>query len=152
LFALRGALYEFDKLIREGLSKEAFEETREFLSKYVNVLLQTQDARLGYALDSRYYKTGPYDEYLRGALAKLSVSDVNQALQRHLKADRMRIVIVTKDARDLREAIVGNKPSPITYNSPKPDDLLQEDKILEKLPITVKPEAVTIQPASEVFQ
>jgi zinc protease len=52
-FVLRAALYEYDKLVREGMSQEAFESTREFLSKYVNVLTATQDDQLGYALDSR---------------------------------------------------------------------------------------------------
>ena len=45
-FALRAALYELDKLVREGLSPEIFAATREFLTKHVNVLFQTQDARL----------------------------------------------------------------------------------------------------------
>src|SRR6266508_3288080 len=55
-FALRAALYEYDKLVRDGMSQEAFEATRTFLSKYVNVLTKTQDAQLGYALDSNYYQ------------------------------------------------------------------------------------------------
>src|SRR5205807_5630844 len=37
-FVLRAALYEYEKLVRGGMSKEAFESTREFLSKYANVL------------------------------------------------------------------------------------------------------------------
>src|SRR6058998_3768533 len=49
-FALRAALYEYDRLMRDGMSKEVFESTREFLSKYANVLIATQDAQLGYAL------------------------------------------------------------------------------------------------------
>src|SRR6185295_5235361 len=50
-FVLRAALYEYDRLMREGISREAFESTKEFLTKHIYVLLQTQDARLGYALD-----------------------------------------------------------------------------------------------------
>jgi zinc protease len=152
LFTLRAALYEYDKLVREGLTPEAFEATREFLSKYVNVLLQTQDARLGYALDSRFYGIGPFDEYLRSALAKLTLADVNQAIRRHLKSDQMRVVIVTKDAQALREAILRDQPSPITYNSPKPKPILDEDKLIEKLTIPVKPDALTIRPVTAVFE
>ena len=85
----------------DGLTQEAFESTREFLPKHVNVLLQTQDARLGYALDSRYYGIGSFDDYLRGALAKLTLAEVNQAIRRHLKSNRMRAVIVTKEAKEL---------------------------------------------------
>ena len=58
VFALRAALYEYDKLVRDGISRDAFDATREFLAKYANILTQTQNARLGYALDSRYYGIG----------------------------------------------------------------------------------------------
>ncbi len=152
MFALRAALYEFDKLQREGLSNEAFEATREFLSKYVNVLLQTQDARLGYAIDSRYYKLGSFDEYLRHALAKLTCDEVNRVLRQRLKSNQLRIVIVTKDANGMRDAITSHQSSPMAYNSPKPKEILEEDKVIEKFNIPVKPEAITIRPVSEVFQ
>ena len=55
MFALRAGMYEFDKLVREGISKQDFEGARDFLIKYANILTQTQDSRLGYALDSDYY-------------------------------------------------------------------------------------------------
>src|SRR6266567_5427625 len=130
-FVLRAALYEYDKLVREGMSKEAFESTREFLSKYANVLIATQDAQLGYALDSRYYKIANFPGYMREQLAKLTLDDVNRAIQQYLKSDSMRIAIVTKDADGLRAAILSNKISPITYNAPTPKELTDEDKIIE---------------------
>ncbi|MCA1557897.1 MAG: insulinase family protein, partial [Acidobacteria bacterium] len=120
MFTLRATLYEYDKLVRDGLSREAFEATREFLTKYSNILTQTQDARLGYALDSRYYGIQDFNTYMREQLAKLTLEDVNRAIQRYLKSNLMRIVVVTKDAEGLRNAILRGEPSPITYNSPKP--------------------------------
>lgn len=152
LFALRAALFEYHKLLREGLSQAAFEGTREFLTKYVNVLLQTQNARLGYALDSRFYGIDGFAEYLRGALKNLTLEQTNEALRRHLATDRMRIVIVTKDGNALRDAIIANEPSPITYNSPKPPEILEEDKVIAAFTIPVKPDAITIRPVSEVFE
>src|SRR5437667_4755814 len=65
VFALRAALYEYDKVVRNGISQEAFETTREFLTKFANVLTQTQGARLGYALDSRYYEIPEYTSYIK---------------------------------------------------------------------------------------
>src|SRR5262249_49932245 len=38
LFALRMALYELRKLVEQGMNQEDFEATRQFLSKFVNVL------------------------------------------------------------------------------------------------------------------
>lgn len=152
LFALRGALYEFDKLVRDGMSPETFEITREFLSKYSNILTQTQDAQLGYALDSRYYKIGNFNDYLRAQLATLTLADVNRAIREHLATNRMRIVVVTKDAQGFRDALLSGKPSPITYVSPKPQDILDEDKLIEAYKLDVQPEHVRIVPVDQVFQ
>jgi zinc protease len=151
-FVLRAALYEYDRLVREGMSKEAFESTREFLSKYVNVLTATQNAQLGYALDSRYYQIADFPTYMREQLAKLTLEDVNRAIRQYLKSDTMRIAIVTKDAAGLRDAILSNKTSPITYNAPKPKEITDEDKIIETYKIDVKSVDVIIVPVEKVFQ
>jgi zinc protease len=151
-FVLRAALYEYDKLVREGMSQEAFESTREFLSKYVNVLTATQDAQLGYALDSRYYKIKDFPTYMREQLAKLTLADVNRAIRQYLKSNAMRIAIVTKDAAALRDAIISNKPSPITYNAPKPKEIMDEDKVIEAYKIIVKPADVMIVAVDKVFE
>ncbi len=151
-FVLRAALYEYDQLVREGMSKEAFEATRAFLVKYNNILTQTQDAQLGYALDSRYYHIPDYVSYMGGQLAKLTLEEVNNAIRKYLKSDAMRIVIITKDAEGLREAIISNRPSPITYNSPKPKEITDEDKVIENYKVDVKPEDVVIVPAEKVFE
>jgi len=152
VFALRAALYEYDKLVRNGISKEVFETTREFLTKFANVLTQTQSARLGYAMDSRYYDIPEFDAYLKSQLAKITVDDVNAAIRRHLKTDRMRIVLVTKNADAIRDAILKNTPSPITYNSPKPKEIQDEDKIIETFRINVKPEDIAVVPVTRVFE
>ncbi len=151
-FILRAALYEYDKLVRDGLSKEAFENTREFLTKYNNILTATQDAQLGYALDSRYYKTGDYVSYMRGQLAKLTLADVNNAITKYLKTGDMRIVIVTKDAESFRDTILAGKPTPITYVSPKPKEITDEDKLIESFKINLKPEQIEIVPVERVFE
>ncbi|HEY3162310.1 MAG TPA: pitrilysin family protein [Vicinamibacterales bacterium] len=152
VFTLRAALYEYDTLVRDGLSREAFEATREFLTKYSNILTQTQSARLGYALDSRQYGIGDYNTYLRDALAKLSVDDVNRAIRQHLAPNRMRIVIVTKDPKPFQDAVAKNTPSPITYNSPKLKDIMDEDAVIQAYRINAKPADVTVVPVEKVFE
>jgi zinc protease len=151
-FALRAALYEYDKLVREGMKQADFEAIRDFLTKYSNVLTATQDARLGYALDSRYYGTPEYTSFMKERLSKLTLADVNSAIKRHLSTDRMRVVVITKDAEGLRDAILKGTPSPIKYNSPKPDDIMAEDKVIEKYKVPVAPAQVTVVPVDKVFQ
>ena len=152
MFALRAALFEYDKLVREGMKQADFEAIREFLVKNANVLTSTQGARLGYKLDSRYYGTPEYTAFMRERLSKLTLADVNRAIKQHLASDRMRIVMITKDAPGLRDAIVKGEPSPITYNSPKPADIMAEDKIIQSYKINVRPDQVVIVPVDKVFQ
>jgi zinc protease len=134
------------------MSQEAFDITREFLGKFADVLTQTQSARLGYALDSRYYGIPDYNAYMKSQLAKLTLADVNAAIRRYLKSDRMRVVVVTKNAESIRDAILKNTPSPITYNSPKPKEIIEEDKIIQAYKVVVKPEDITIVPVAQIFQ
>jgi zinc protease len=89
---------------------------------------------------------------MRASLSRLTLADVNRAIKQHLASDRMRVVMITKDAAALRDAIVKGTPSPITYNSPKPADILAEDKVIEKYPINVRPDQVVIVPVDRVFQ
>jgi len=152
LFTLRATLFEYDKLLREGMKQEDFEGIREFLLKYSNVLTSTQTRQLGYALDSRYYGTPEYNAFMRERLQRLTLADVNRALRQHLKSDRMRVVLITKDAEGLRQAILKGAPSPITYNSPKPPDVMAEDKIIERYRVPVRPADVVVVPVAQVFQ
>lgn len=152
LFALRGAKYELDELVRDGLTKQEFEETREFLVKNASILTGTQNARLGYALDSRYYGTPEYVPYLRAALEHLTLEQVNAAIRKYLGSPDMRIVMVTKDGEALRKKLLAGEPSPIEYNSPKSKEILDEDKVIEKYPIPLEPGDVTVVSAEQVFQ
>jgi zinc protease len=152
VFALRAALYEYDKLVRDGLSEEAFETTREFLGKFASVLTQTQSARLGYALDSRFYGIPEYTAYLKAQLAKLTLADVNAAIKRHLKTDRMRIVVVTKNGDAFRDTLLKNTPSPISYNSPKPKEITDEDKVIQAYNVNVKAQDVVVVSVAKIFE
>ncbi len=152
MFALRAALYEYDKLVREGMRQEDFAAIRDFLVKYANVLTATQGARLGYALDSRYYGTPEYTQFMRERLSALTLADVNRAIKQYLAPGNMRVVMITKDAEGLRDAIVKGTPSPITYNSPKPADILAEDKVIQTYKIPVRADQVVVVPVDRVFQ
>jgi len=151
-FAFRAALYEYDKLVKNGLDQKTFEETRNFLTKYVNILTQTKDGELGYALDSKFYGIGNYNLFIKENLAKLTLADVNQAIKTYLASNKMRVVFVTKDAEGLRDEIVNNKPGKITYAAPKPKEITNEDKIIETFPIPIKAADVSITPVENVFQ
>lgn len=151
-FAFRAALYEYDKLVKNGLDQKTFEESRNFLTKFVNILTQTKDAELGYALDSKFYGIGNYNQFMKDNLAKLTLADVNTAIKKYLSSNKMRVVMITKDAEGLRDEIVGNKPAKIAYAAPKPKEITDEDKIIETYPIRVKAADVSITSVDKVFE
>ena len=151
-FALRLALFELDKLNKNGLTQEEFERTREFLSKYVNVLTRTKRAELGYAIDSLFYGIPPYNDYLKAQLAKLTLADVNRVIKKYIRADRVAIAAVTRNGEDLKRQLASEDASPMTYNSPKPKEITGEDTLVVKWPLGVKAEDIKVRPVSEVFQ
>jgi zinc protease len=149
--ALRTAVYELGRLVRDGLSQTEFEATRDYLMKNVYVMTARQDEQLGYALDSRWYGIGEFTAYMRTALGTLTVDQVNAAIKRHLSADRLSIVIVTKDAARLKEALASDAFSPIKYDGEKPADVLAEDTVIGSLKLNLAPDKVGITPIAEVF-
>jgi len=151
-FTLRLAVYELDKLVKEGIPADDFERTKEFLGKYVNVLIKTKSAELGYAIDSLVYGIQDYNGYIKNAVAKLTREQVNAAIRKHLRADRLQIVAVAANAEDLKRQITGAGPSAIQYNSDKPADILAEDKIVAKWDLGLRPQDVEIVPAAKVFE
>jgi zinc protease len=150
MFALRIALYELDKLVKQGMSKEDFESTRTFLSKFVNLLTQTQSDQLGYALDSRYYDTPEFTTYVKDALRKLTLEQVNEAIQKHLRSTDLDVVLVTKDAQGMKKAIQSGAPSPPHYVSPPPQEVLDEDKVIDRYKLDVG--SIEVIPADTVFE
>lgn len=152
LFALKAAFYELRKLVEHGLTEEQFEGTRQFLSKFVNVLTKTQDAGLGYAIDSNYYGIPSFTEYVRESLSTLTLDEVNRVIKDYFQAENAKVVVVTGEAEAFKNAAMGKVPSPITYASPPPDDVLEEDKIIGSYKLNLSADSVEIVSAETVFE
>ena len=149
--ALRIAIHELEALIRDGLSEEDFAATREYLMKNAYLLVSTQDHRLGYALDSAWYGIPEYASYVRERLGALTRAEVNAAVRRHLSATDLSVVMITRDAAALRDALVSDAPSPVRYDVEVPAELLEEDRVIGARRLGIRPESVRITPAESVF-
>ena len=147
----RIAVHELTKLVEKGLTAEQFEATRDYLMNNVYVMTARQDHQLGYALDSQWYGIGEFTEHMRKALAGLTVDQVNAVIRKHLNPRDMSVVIVTKDAAALQQALVSDAFSPIKYDSEKPADLLAEDTRIGGLKLGINANKVKITPIAEVF-
>ena len=89
---------------------------------------------------------------MRNALAKLTRDDVNRVIRQHLRTSRLVIVAVTKDGEQLKQSLASDDPSPMTYNSPKPEAITEVDKVVEKWPLNLRAEDIKVIPSTDVFQ
>ncbi|MCH7640111.1 MAG: insulinase family protein [Bacteroidetes bacterium] len=151
-FAFRIAKYELDKLIRDGITEEDFEATRNYLMKFTNVLTASQGRALGYALDSHYYGTEEFVEYIREGLQELSVEGVNRVLRRHLRSENMAAVVITPNAEAFRDALLADSPSPMEYESEKPDEIYVEDEVIQQYPLNLNASDVRVISVEDVFE
>ena len=152
VFATRGAVYFLQKLVDEGIPQDKFELSRGFLGGYTRLWEQTDQRRLGFAIDNLFYGTSDFLEKYRAALKGMSPESVHAAVKRHLRPELLNFAFVTKDAQGLSEALKGGVASPIQYASQKAPELLEVDKAISTLHLPISPDEVKIVPASDVME
>ena len=151
IFALRAASYETDKLWREGIPAQGFEETRQFLLNYSKLWIQDASRRLGYAIDAEVYGKDLINE-LQVRLPKMTKAEVDRAVKKHLTPRDWAAAIVTATAEDTRKVLLSGAPTPIVYDTKgTPPEVLAEDKVIEKFPLPVSEKQITIVPVEQMF-
>ncbi|MBZ0183178.1 MAG: insulinase family protein [Melioribacteraceae bacterium] len=152
-FVLRAALRELQMLVDNGMTKEDFELTRNFLKKYVLNFAKTTSSRLGYAIDDKFYGIdGSHLELFRKMMDEITLEDVNNAIKKHLQYDNMKIAIITKDAESFKNNLVANTTSPIEYSTPKPESVLEEDKNIIDYKLNIDQNKINIIQVEELFK
>jgi zinc protease len=153
-FAIRSAMRELSRLVEDGLTPEAFEETRAFLLNYSKLWAQTPARRLGYALDGAFYGRTSLLEELADRLPRLTAGDVNAAIRRHLVADSAFVAVVAdpEGAAGFRERFVADDPSPIVYDTETLPSVLEEDRDIAAYPLRASAGRARVVPAAALFE
>ena len=155
-YALRMVLKEMDALIQKGMTQENFELTRDFLRSYMKLYIQGPERQLGFLMDANFYGRKDYIMEMDNLLSKLTLVDVNNAIKKYWQTKNMDILIVTdkSEAEPLAKSLRENAPSPMSYSntlkSALSNDILEEDKTVEKYPMPVK--NVTIVNSDDTFR
>ncbi len=153
VFALRQALRELDHLVKDGLTEEEFEATRNFLFHYSKLWVQTQSRRVGYDLDGQFYGRASLVEELARRLPTMTREQVNAAIRKHLQAKDVAIAVVTDDAARFRDQVLSGKPTPLVYDTAgTPPDILEEDKEIESWPLPITADHIRVVPAKDLFE
>lgn len=151
-FAARLALHEMEKLAEDGLAEEEFEAARSFLLRHWVLLEEARSAQLGHEIDGLFYGTGLQSAYLKERLPELTPADVRLAVRRHLRPHAVAFAFAGPDMDALRKAILDNLPSPVQYNSARPEWLLREDEAVAARRIGAQAGETRVVPVEEMFE
>jgi zinc protease len=155
-FAYRMAMMEIDRLIKDGLTEEEFETTRDFLISYTKLYAQTPAQQLGYLLDSKFYGRTDWISELDRELKDLTLDDVNDAIKKYWQTENMFVTIITDktEAEPLAESLKLNKKSPMSYSNivkeGLTEDVLKQDEAAATFKLNVKD--VRIIDSKETFK
>ena len=69
-----------------------------------------------------------------------------------MRHENLKIAVVTGDAANLRTVLASDAPTPITYATPKPDEILAEDREIAALPLALRADCIEIVPVAEAFE
>lgn len=152
-FALRAAVREVQKLVDNGMTAEDFKLAQNFLLNYSSNLAQSNSDQLGYALDDRFYGLSkPFLQQVKERIPKLTLDQVNGAIKKYLNTANVDFAFVGADGDALKKELAEDAPSPIIYDAPKPDPVLQEDKTIEKYPVKIPADNITVVAVDKVFE
>jgi zinc protease len=151
-FAIRGALFELDKLVSEGIPAAGFQATREFLLHYLDLWAQDPSRRLGFAIDALIYGKDILAE-LKARLPTMTKVQVDRAIRKHLDPKRLTVAIVSENARALRAELASGKPTPMSYDTKDtPAEVLERDKAIEVFPLGLSAGRIKIVSAGVMFE
>jgi zinc protease len=69
----------------------------------------------------------------------------------NLGTESVQYVFVTRDADDLRQRLVSDQASPMSYEADKPQELLDEDMIISTIRLGFSEDKVSIVSSDTVF-
>jgi zinc protease len=153
-FAIRQALREVDRLVRDGMSEEDFAATRDFLANYSRLFVQTSSRRLGYEMDGVFYNRQSVVEELGKRLPTMTRDQVNAAIRKYLQAKNAYVAVVAdpEGAAAFAEALKTDAPSPVSYDTATNAEVLAEDKEIAVWPLAVRADALKVVAAETLFE
>lgn len=152
VFATRGILYFLERLRSTPLPANNFETARGFLLGATRTWAMTDQRKLGWAIDDVIHGTPDFLGAVRKRLETITPADAQAAVRKYVALDNLNFAFVTKDAEGLAAALKSGAPSPITYASPKPDELLRDDAAISVLPLPLLPDQIRVVDANDVMK
>jgi zinc protease len=161
LFALRAALYEQSRSLREEpFSAAEVDRARGFLEGYILLFDQTDARKLGYALDDAFYGTSGFLASWRAALRGITADQVNAAWRKWIDPSKLEVALAGPDMAAVKKTLISGEATPMQYQkdasgkAPQKDaDQLATDKEIEAFPFGARADDdVEIVPVEKMFE
>lgn len=153
LFAMRMTAWELSRFVELGIpDDESFQRVRGFVAGYWRSKAQEPIRRLGYAMDSAIAGQATDPAGLLQRIEGVTREDVNAAIRRHLRADRLSWVIVTENAAGLVDELKNNTPATMTYTGAVAPSVLEEDKGIVALDPGLAADRILVVPPTALFE
>ena len=154
LFGIRNALFELKNLIEKGIAQKDFDQTKKFVTYYSKLWASTLSRRLGYQMDSEFYGSDYFIDRIERELQTLTLDDVNAAIRKYLHPSDIKIAVVVNEGKgqEFLNAMMTNAPSPIKYQSPVSQSILDQDKLIEVFPLAINKEKSRVVNARDLFE
>lgn len=153
-FALRAALRATQALVDRGMPEADVTRIRTFLDGYAPLQMQTASARLGDALNARWNGWGDesWASHMRARWGRLDAAAIRAVVARHLSARDAWVAIVAPNAPRSRGRHRAQRAVLVTYESPKPAEVMAEDREIAAYPLAARAEHVRVVPLEQVFR
>ena len=102
--------------------------------------------------DFAYGPSEPHLSALREGWKRLDEASLKAAVDRHLKGRVFAIAIIAKDAVNLAAELTSGAPTPPSYDSTKPKEVLDEDKEIARLQLGLSKDAVRVVKYTDLFK
>jgi zinc protease len=149
--ALRIALYELRKMISDGLSDAEFEIARDYLLRSLTLASTSQNHQNGQLLDDLWYSKPDFPSSLLDRVARLTRAEVNAAIRKHLSAEDVFITVMTPDVNRLRQSLLEDEFTSISYPTPVSETVVKEDREIGGMLLNIESEDVRGIARSAIF-
>ena len=151
-FAIKLCLKELTDLVREGISEDRLEFTRNFEENQFAFQIETPERKLGLLLDDEFYGTPGFLESYERSVGRVTRAEASAAARVYLSPESIAIVALVSDGEQFKMELLSDQ-TVIEYPSQADTTALRdEDTKIKAFDLGLREEDFEIVKASELFK
>ena len=149
-FATKFTIFSLNKMVNEGLTGDRFELMKSFSSSNPRLWAYSPMQKLGFSMDSDFYKISYFIDYISENMKSIENEDVAKALKERFDRD-VKIVIVTGEVEEIKNQLLGEADCNPVYSTTLLEEDLKVDELVMKYDLKIEPEDIEVIEAEDWF-